>query len=228
MRRKAAHEIRRTPLDIPIDTRIAGGGGRIYQYACIQKICEEIVTGRRKMLVEMATGTGKTRTAAALLKRLFEANWTTRALFVVDRNHARDPGRRCLHRAPDASALLSGAANRPAISGRKARHHRHPANSGERIRQILARLFRSYRHRRMSPQHLRQMAARARSFRRDQDRPDCHALHHAGRAGYRRGGPCRRSATRCDSSRLTARPTATPWPRRSRTGTWCHTRSTAR
>jgi Type III restriction enzyme, res subunit len=41
---------------------------------------------RRKLLVEMATGTGKTRTAAALLKRLFEANWTTRALFVVDRN----------------------------------------------------------------------------------------------------------------------------------------------
>ena len=45
-----------------------------------------IANGRRKMLVEMATGTGKTRTAAALLKRLFEANWATRALFVVDRN----------------------------------------------------------------------------------------------------------------------------------------------
>ena len=38
------------------------------------------------MLVEMATGTGKTRMAAALLKRLFEAHWVTRALFVVDRN----------------------------------------------------------------------------------------------------------------------------------------------
>lgn len=38
------------------------------------------------MLVAMATGTGKTRTAAALLKRLFEARRATRALFVVDRN----------------------------------------------------------------------------------------------------------------------------------------------
>lgn len=85
-RRKAARDIRRNPLDIPIDSRIAGGGGRIYQTACIETVCREIVTGRRKMLVEMATGTGKTRTAAALLKRLFEANWTTRALFVVDRN----------------------------------------------------------------------------------------------------------------------------------------------
>jgi type I restriction enzyme R subunit len=33
----------------------------------------------------MATGTGKTRTAAALIKRLFEANVVTRVLFLVDR-----------------------------------------------------------------------------------------------------------------------------------------------
>ncbi|MFG1306912.1 DEAD/DEAH box helicase family protein [Xanthobacter autotrophicus] len=86
MRRKAARDIRRNPLDIPIDSRIAGGGGRHHQSACIETLCRGIVSGRRKMLVEMATGTGKTRTAAALTKRLFDANWSTRALFVVDRN----------------------------------------------------------------------------------------------------------------------------------------------
>lgn len=85
-RRKAASEIRRNPLDIPIDSRIAGGGGREHQTACIDVICRGVVAGRRKMLAEMATGTGKTRTSAALIKRLFEANWATRALFVVDRN----------------------------------------------------------------------------------------------------------------------------------------------
>lgn len=41
--------------------------------------------GRRKLLVEMATGTGKTRMAAALIKRLCEANAITRVLFLVDR-----------------------------------------------------------------------------------------------------------------------------------------------
>ena len=82
-RRKAASAIRRNPLDVSIDPRIVG---RLYQQTCIDVVCREIVAGRRKLLVEMATGTGKTRTAAAMFKRLFEANWVTRALFVVDRN----------------------------------------------------------------------------------------------------------------------------------------------
>ena len=58
---------------------------RRYQHDCINKLCEEMGVGRRKLLVEMATGTGKTRTAVALIKRLFEANVITRVLFLVDR-----------------------------------------------------------------------------------------------------------------------------------------------
>ena len=45
--------------------------------------------GRRKLLVEMATGTGKTRTAAALIKRLFEANVITRGLGLTDHSPDR-------------------------------------------------------------------------------------------------------------------------------------------
>ncbi len=58
---------------------------RDYQLECIEALSGEISRGRRKLLVEMATGTGKTRTAAALVKRLFEAGMVTRVLFLVDR-----------------------------------------------------------------------------------------------------------------------------------------------
>ncbi|MBS0584431.1 MAG: DEAD/DEAH box helicase family protein, partial [Proteobacteria bacterium] len=81
-RRHATRNVRRNLLDVPIDKRIVERG---YQHRCIATLTEEIDRGRRKLLVEMATGTGKTRTAAALIKRLFDANAVTRVLFLVDR-----------------------------------------------------------------------------------------------------------------------------------------------
>lgn len=81
-RRFASLTLRKDMLNVPIDVKIAG---RDYQQSCIQTVCREIKQGRRKLLIEMATGTGKTRTAAALIKRLFEANAVTRVLFLVDR-----------------------------------------------------------------------------------------------------------------------------------------------
>ena len=76
---------RRNQLDlssVEIDRRIVD---REYQIACIDALSAEVSHGRRKLLVEMATGTGKTRTAAAFIKRLFEAGIVTRVLFLVDR-----------------------------------------------------------------------------------------------------------------------------------------------
>ena len=81
-RRFATRQVRQDPLAVPVDTRIAG---RDYQKNCLEILCRELNLGRRKMLVEMATGTGKTRTAAAFIKRLFQANAITRVLFLVDR-----------------------------------------------------------------------------------------------------------------------------------------------
>ncbi|HTR01140.1 MAG TPA: DEAD/DEAH box helicase family protein [Candidatus Acidoferrum sp.] len=81
-RRAATAQVKRNVLEVAIDKRIVE---RDYQTDCIDALCKEIATGRRKLLVEMATGTGKTRTAAAFIKRLFEANAVTRVLFLVDR-----------------------------------------------------------------------------------------------------------------------------------------------
>jgi type I restriction enzyme R subunit len=82
-RRFATRIVRRNPNDVAVDRRIVE---RDYQHDCIHALTREFHTGRRKMLVEMATGTGKTRMAAALIKRLFEASAITRVLFLVDRN----------------------------------------------------------------------------------------------------------------------------------------------
>ena len=81
-RRIAARRNRLELSSVEIDRRIVD---REYQIKCIEALSAEVSHGRRNLLVEMATGTGKTRTAAAFVKRLFEAGIVTRVLFLVDR-----------------------------------------------------------------------------------------------------------------------------------------------
>ena len=81
-RRIAARRNRRDLSTVPIERKIVD---RDYQIECIEALSAELTRGRRKLQVEMATGTGKTRTAAAFVKRLFEAGIVTRVLFLVDR-----------------------------------------------------------------------------------------------------------------------------------------------
>jgi type I restriction enzyme R subunit len=73
----------RKPMSVElINTDIAG---RDYQIAAIRSILEGIEAKRQKFLLVMATGTGKTRTAAALFDVLIRARWAKRILFLVDR-----------------------------------------------------------------------------------------------------------------------------------------------
>ncbi len=81
-RRMAARQVRRDLSTIATDRKIVD---RDYQLECIEELSAKVSLGHRKLLVEMATGTGKTRTAAAFIKRLFEAGAITRVLFLVDR-----------------------------------------------------------------------------------------------------------------------------------------------
>lgn len=77
--------------EITIDTTIAGGydstigKDRYYQLQCIRTVIENYKAGKQKMLVHMATGLGKTRTAVALVKALLSSGMCKRILFVVDR-----------------------------------------------------------------------------------------------------------------------------------------------
>jgi type I restriction enzyme, R subunit len=58
---------------------------RPYQREAIAAVEQALQAGRRRMLVTMATGTGKTLTTIALLYRLLKAGVARRVLFLVDR-----------------------------------------------------------------------------------------------------------------------------------------------
>jgi type I restriction enzyme R subunit len=73
-RRIASRKLRKDILSVETDKRIVGGQGRSYQLDAIDEVCRGITKGRSKFLLEMATGTGKTRIGAALIKRLFDAS----------------------------------------------------------------------------------------------------------------------------------------------------------
>lgn len=58
---------------------------RYYQVNAIKKIQEEVKNGKDRFLFEMATGTGKTLTAAAAIKLFLRTGNARRVLFLVDR-----------------------------------------------------------------------------------------------------------------------------------------------
>ena len=69
---------------ISVDKNIAG---RYYQEAAIKAVCDSFdKKNRRKALLVMATGSGKTRTVIALCKVLLDAGWVKNILFLADRN----------------------------------------------------------------------------------------------------------------------------------------------
>ena len=78
--------------EFKVNTDIAG---RPYQLEAIKRVAENSVLqnaegelrGRaRQSLLVMATGSGKTRTAAALVDMFSKCNWAKRVLFLADRN----------------------------------------------------------------------------------------------------------------------------------------------
>ena len=59
---------------------------RPYQKSAIKAVEKGVAEGQREMLVAMATGTGKTKLAIAMIYRLLEAKRFLRVCFVVDRS----------------------------------------------------------------------------------------------------------------------------------------------
>lgn len=74
----------RTSLkNIMVDPKIAG---RYYQEGAVKAACDTFARNRRKALMVMATGSGKTRTVIALCDVLLQHGWVRNILFLADRN----------------------------------------------------------------------------------------------------------------------------------------------
>ena len=78
------HTMRTSLKNVMVDKAIAG---RYYQEGAIKAVCEAFdKKNRRKALLVMATGSGKTRTVIALCKVLLDHGWVKNILFLADRN----------------------------------------------------------------------------------------------------------------------------------------------
>jgi len=76
-------------------------GGELSRYyfqdAAIRAVLERIARGQKKILLSLATGTGKTIIATQLLHKLAQAGKLRRALFVCDRDELRTQGMTKMH-----------------------------------------------------------------------------------------------------------------------------------
>lgn len=88
----ARRELRQDIRHAIIDNDIAN---RYYQAQAFKRVTEtfamtgadgKLAQNRRRALLVMATGTGKTRTAIAFTKMMMKANWAKKVLFLADRN----------------------------------------------------------------------------------------------------------------------------------------------
>ncbi|MCE3237648.1 MAG: hsdR3 [Gammaproteobacteria bacterium] len=71
-----------------------GRAPRYYQQIAINRTVEAIAKGQQRVLLTMATGTGKTYTAFQIIHRLWKSNTKKRILFLADRNALIDQTKR--------------------------------------------------------------------------------------------------------------------------------------
>ena len=74
----------------PYHQDASGKEPRYYQSEAINKTIEAVSKGRKRLLLVMATGTGKTYTTFQIIWRLWKAGKAKRILFLVDRNILAD------------------------------------------------------------------------------------------------------------------------------------------
>ena len=83
----------RDAVETPYYDDGSGKAPRYYQVNAINRTIEAIARGQQRILLVMATGTGKTYTAFQIIWRLWKSKARKRILFLVDRNILADQAR---------------------------------------------------------------------------------------------------------------------------------------
>ena len=149
---------------------------RYYQVNAVNAAIEAIAKGRNRVLLVMATGTGKTYTAFQIIWRLWKAGRAKRVLYLADRNVLIDQTMvndfrpfggtmaklstksKTIERDDGTSIDLTTAHRHPPAHRHRLRglsrplsgDHR-PGGAAEAVPRVLARLLRPDRDRRMPP-----------------------------------------------------------------------------
>lgn len=85
LRKKLEVNIEEAEQALEADQAYPDFASRYYQIEAIQAVEEALANNQRRMLIAMATGTGKTRLALAIMYRLIKTKRVRRILFLVDR-----------------------------------------------------------------------------------------------------------------------------------------------
>ena len=92
-RYKEYHNIEDSHEDLILESYYLDGSGkepRYYQMEAINRTMEAIAKGQNRILLVMATGTGKTYTTFQIIWKLWKSRKAKRILFLVDRNILAD------------------------------------------------------------------------------------------------------------------------------------------
>jgi len=107
---------RTTLTAVRIDDDISG---RYYQKEAIQSVCDAFGgRNRRKALLVMATGSGKTRTVISLAEVLIRHGWVKNLLFLADRNALVTQAKRAFHNLLPGLSLCNLAEGKEEASAR--------------------------------------------------------------------------------------------------------------
>lgn len=102
---KNAKSVDKNPLEIPVPFE-RGKTPRYYQEVAIKRVIEAVLKGENRILLTMATGTGKTHVAFWTIWKLYQSGLTRRVLYISDRIVLRDQAYNWFGPFGDARAII--------------------------------------------------------------------------------------------------------------------------